>query len=761
MEKGARIASQPFAPSPSVGEVAHKTAYSVEELTAIQQAYRAMLADIRPFVNAREHLTLIDKAYRYCLEKYDGRRLVSGKAYMFHVIEMARIAVLEVGLGYISVAASFLHGMDYKENVDIKDLEKEFGKTVAVVLDGFSKISKLDTEKVAYNSDSFQVMFLSLIDDMRSVLLKIVHRVYDVRNPNDVSPERMAKYYHEIKYIYIPILHRLGLYKLKAELEEKLMLYENPEMFHEIEDKIAATQEARKQTAEDFIAHISEAINAELERTKRNGKYKYDYSIKWRLKSIPSIYAKMRAQNVPFEEVFDLMAARVIIRCALKDEQECCWSVYSAITNLYTPMPERLRDWITQPKASGYESLHTTVQYDDKLWFEVQIRTTRMDDIAETGQAAHYLYKGDKGTSEDWLLNVREVLENPGLVSFENSYRKLHKSDKIFIFTPEGDLKMLPVGSTVLDFAYEVHTKVGESCNGARINGRMVPIRHVLTNGDKLEIITSKKQSPRPDWLNAVITEKAKNKIRRYLKEQELKESELGKGMLQRRLKNWKLPFSETVVDMLVKEFKVENSLQLYHQISTEKIDIANVKHFLTSKFGENAEKAEKPIPELIESGKKDLQADKEEPLSIGEDIDHVTYKLAKCCNPIPGDHVFGFVTNEGTISIHRTNCPNAKSMQQRYGYRFINVKWNGIENNGSQATIRIYGRDVMGLLGKITKVISEDLEVNMKNIIFNSDKEGYFDGKIVLQISDVEALEQLIVRIKAIEGIMEVVRID
>ena len=733
--------------------------YTSLEILSIQQAYESMLDDIHPYVNAAEHLALIDKAYRYCLDKYDGRYMVSGKAYMLHLIEMSRIAVLEVGLGYVSVVASFLHGMDYKENVSIQELEKQFGKTVAVVLEDFSQISKLDTEKVAYNSDTFQVMFLSLVDDMRSVLLKIVHRVYDVRNQGDVDADRLAKYFHEIKYIYIPIVHRLGLYKLKAELEEKLMLYENPEMFHEIEAKINAMHEAHKKTAEKFIANISESIDNELERTKRNGKNKFAYTIKWRLKSIPSIYAKMKAQNVPFEEVYDLMAARVIIRCALKDEQECCWSVYSAITNIYDPMPERLRDWITQPKASGYESLHTTVKYDDKLWFEVQIRTTRMDDIAETGQAAHYLYKGEKGTSEEWLLNVREVLENPGLVSFENSYKKIYKSDKIFIFTPEGDLKQLPIGSTVLDFAYEVHTRVGETCNGARVNGRMVPIRHELANGDKVEIITSKKQSPRPDWLNVVVTEKAKNKIRRYLKEEELKESELGKGMLQRRLKNWKLPFSETVVDMLVKEYKLENSLQLYHQISTEKIDIADVKRFLTSKFGESTEKTEKSLPEQIET-KKELQAEGEESLCIGEDIDNVTYKLAKCCNPIPGDHVFGFVTSDGTISIHRVNCPNAKSLQQRYGYRIINVKWNGIET-GSQATIRIYGRDVIGLLGKITKVISDDLEVNMKNIIFNSDKEGFFEGKIVLQISDVEALEQLVARIKAIEGIMEVVRID
>ncbi len=731
------------------------------DLLAIQQAYQSMLDDIHPFVNANDHLALIDKAFRFCLEKYDGRYMASGKAYMFHLIEMGRIAVLEVGLGYISVAAAFLHGVDYKEDVSFLELEKRFGKTVAIVLEDFSELSKLDTEKVAYNSDNFQVMFLSLIDDMRAVLLKIVHRVYDVRNQSDVNADQLSKYFHEIKYIYIPILHRLGLYRLKAELEEKQMLYENPVTFHEIEGKIAATQETRRQTAEKFIARISEGIDAELERTKRNGKPRFAYSVKWRLKSVPSIYAKMKAQNVPFEEVYDLMAARVIIHCPLKDEQECCWSVYSAITNIYDPMPERLRDWITKPKATGYESLHTTVKYDDKLWFEVQIRTTRMDDIAETGQAAHYLYKGEKQTSEEWLLNVREVLENPGLVSFENSYRKIYKSEKIFIFTPEGDLKQLPVGSTVLDFAYEIHTQVGETCNGAQVNGRMVPIRHVLTNGDKVKIITNKKQSPNADWLSAVVTEKPKNKIRRYLLEQELKESEMGKGMLQRRLKNWKLPFSETVVDMLVKEFKLENALQLYHQISTEKIDIADVKRFLTAKFGESAEKAEKIVSGQIETSKKGQSSEMEESLSIGEDIENVTYKLAKCCKPIPGDHVFGFVTSDGTISIHRTNCPNAKSMQQRYGYRIINVKWRGVGEQGSQATIRIYGSDIMGLLGKITKVVSEDLEVNMKNIVLNSDKEGFFEGRIVLQIADEEALDVLIVRIKEIEGIMEVVRID
>jgi len=731
--------------------------YTIEEREAIQRAYESMLVDIRPNVYDPQKLKVVEDAYQFCLEKYDGKYMVSGKAYLFHLIELARIAVLEVGLGYMSVVAAFLHGITYKEGVDMAYLEERFGKRIAAVLKGFDKISALHTERVAYNSDNFRDLFLSLVEDMRTVLLKVAHRVYDVRNQQDVDADRLGKYFHEIKYIYIPIVHRLGLYKIKAELEEKLMLFENPEVFQEIKSKIEATEESRRHIAERFLTPIRNRLDSEI----KNGKYKFTYQIKWRVKSIPSIYAKMKAQNVPFEKVYDLLAARVIINCAPKDEIGYCWCVYADITNLYEPVPERMRDWITVPKASGYESLHATVKFDEKVFFEVQIRTTRMDEVAETGQAAHYLYKGDKQTSEDWLVGVRRVLENPELVSLDNSYKKNYKSDKIYIFTPEGDLKQLPQGSTVLDFAYEIHTRVGETCNGAKVNGRVVPIRHLLTNGDKVEIITNKKQSPNADWLNWVNTEKAKNKIRRFLKEEELKESELGKGLLFRRLKNWKLPMTEEVIESLVKEFKAENTLQLYHRIATEKIDLTDIKHFLETQQGHKEEKEERPQPEQNEANQKDNGLENGECLSIGEDIKNVKYKLAKCCNPIPGDKVFGFVTNEGNITIHRVNCPNAKSLQERYGYRIIKVRWNGIENGVSQATIRIYGNNMHGLLGKITKVVSEDMQVDMKNVSFNADKEGFFEGKVVLQISDIESLELLMDRIRAIEGILEVVRID
>lgn len=721
-----------------------------------------MLSDISPIVNDGAQLVAIDDAYRYAMEKYDGKYMVSGKAYMYHLIDMARIAVVEVGLAYVSVISSFLHGITYKANVSLSEIEAKFGKNVAVILDGFDKVSQIKTEKVAYNSDSFRVLFLSLVQDIRVVLLKVVHRLYDVRNQEDIDAERLKKYFDEIKYLYTPIAHRLGLYTIKAEFEEKVMLYEIPEVYREIEGKLKASQDKQKQTAESFLQPVVKALDAERERTKKGDTYKFSYSVKWRLKSIPSIYAKMKAQNVPFEQVYDLFAARIIVDCSLKDEKECCWIVYSIITNIYKPNLDRLRDWITIPKASGYESLHITVNYDEKTWFEVQIRTERMDKIAEEGQAAHYLYKakGSKPDSQEWLTKVREMLENPDQLLFQSSFQNTYKSDKIFIFTPEGDLKQLPIGSTVLDFAYEIHSRVGDTCNGARVNGRVVPIRYVLNNGDKVEIITSKKQSPRADWLNYVTTDKAKNKIRRFLKEEEMRESELGRGLLHRRLKNWKFPITEEVVNMLVKEFKVESTLQLYHEISTEQIDLADVKKFLTAEFAEKEEKQEKVLTEYVETGKKE-DGGKEECLSIGQDIDNVNYRLAKCCNPIPGDSVFGFVTTEGSITIHRSNCPNAKGLYQRYGYRIINVKWNGIDAGVSLATIRITGADVMGLLGKITKVVSEDLQVNMKNIVFNADKQGLFEGKIVLQIPNVESLDRLITKLKSINGINNVVRID
>lgn len=737
--------------------------YSNSELQNISREYAIMRDGIRgcPHID-EDGLRRIEEAYIFALVRYDGKYLESGKPYMLHLIEMAKIAVLEVGLGHTTVVCVFLHGITYKADVSLQEIEQRFGKNAAIIIDGFDKVSKLDLNRLSFQSDTFRKLFLSLVQDMRSVLLKIVHRLYDVRNQDDISPERLKAYIQEIKYLYIPVVHRLGLYIIKAEFEEKVMLYENPEIFREIEHKINATVEQQIDRAEKFLKPIKDDLDAERERTKKKDKYKFSYSVKWRTKSVPSIYAKMKAQNVSFEQVYDLFAVRIIIDCDEKDEKECCWMTYSIITNRYEPNLKRLRDWITIPKASGYESLHITVNQDGKYWVEVQIRTVRMDEVAEKGQAAHYIYKAKNTkpiSSEEWLIRVREMLENPEQMIFDEFYHdtKKNKSDKIFIFTPGNDLKQLPIGSTVLDFAYEIHTQVGDTCNGARVNGRVVPIRYVLNNGDKVEIIKSKKQSPRADWLNYVTTDKAKNKIKRFLQEEELREAEMGKELLLRRLKNWKIPFSDETISQLVKEYKLENALQLYHKISTEQIDLAAIKKILlndsdkdnkTSKVGEHTDTVKKPH-----------DTEQDNFLSIGDDIKNVNYKMAKCCNPLHGDDVFGFVTSEGVISIHRTNCPNAKSLQQRYGYRLMNVRWKKDQEQLSLTTLKIIGRDHIGLLRDITNVISSDLQVNMKNIALDSTDKDSFEGKIVVEISDIEALNKLIGRIKEIKGIEEVMR--
>lgn len=737
--------------------------YSNSELQNISREYSLMRETIYGCPHIDEQgLRSIEEAYLFALGKYDGKYLESGKPYMLHLIEMAKIAVLEVGLGYTTVVCVFLHGITYKAGVSLYDIEQRFGKNAAIIIDGFDKVSKLDLNRLSFQSDTFRKLFLSLVQDMRSVLLKVVHRLYDVRNQHDISPERLNAYIQEIKYLYIPVVHRLGLYIIKAEFEEKVMLYENPEIFHEIERKINATVEQQIDRAEKFLKPIKEDLDAERERTKKKDRYKFSYSVKWRTKSVPSIYAKMKAQNVSFEQVYDLFAVRIIIDCDEKDEKECCWMTYSIITNRYEPNLKRLRDWITIPKASGYESLHITVNQDDKYWVEVQIRTVRMDEVAEKGQAAHYLYKAKNAkpiSSEEWLIRVREMLENPEQMIFDEFYHdtKKNKSDKIFIFTPSNDLKQLPIGSTVLDFAYEIHTQVGDTCNGAKVNGRVVPIRYVLNNGDKVEIIKSKKQSPRADWLNYVTTDKAKNKIKRFLQEEELREAELGKELLLRRLKNWKIPFSDDTISQLVKEYKLENALQLYHKISIEQIDLVSIKKILLNDSDKDNKtpKAGEPTEPI----KKSHDNDQDNFLSIGDDIKNVNYKMAKCCNPLHGDDVFGFVTSEGVISIHRTNCPNAKSLQQRYGYRLMNVRWKKDQDQLSLTTLKIIGRDHIGLLRDITNVISSDLQVNMKNIALDSTDKDSFEGKIVIEISDIEALNKLISRLKEIKGVDDVIR--
>ncbi|PKP54197.1 MAG: RelA/SpoT family protein [Bacteroidetes bacterium HGW-Bacteroidetes-1] len=726
---------------------------SMTDQQMIQQAFQQLLGSLDKTVSAEEK-ELIKQAFQEASTLYEGKMLASGKPMIMHYLEVARIAVVEIGLRTSTVIAALLHGMEVSGYEKSVQLETRYNKDVSIIIKGFRKISELPTERLSFHSDQFRKLFLSLIEDIRVILLKVAHRLYDLRSPEDSNGKKIEKFILEVKHFYIPITHRLGLYSIKAEFEERVMRFENPSMFDSISEKIKASKDKQ----DLFMSHLIQPIEEQL---KEQG---LDCSIKWRTKSIPSIWAKMRDQNVDFEQVYDLFAMRIITRSSPKKEKEDCWRVYSIVTNLYSPNPKRLRDWITTPKASGYESLHTTLKAPDDKWVEVQIRSERMDIVAEKGQAAHWMYKEQQGKkeAEDWLNQVRDVLDNPDQIRFDSYKRKQNQYDKIFIFTPNGDLKQLNGGSTVLDFAYEVHTQVGSTCNGARVNNRIVPIRHVLQNGDKVEILTSKKQSPKHDWLGFVNTDRAKSKIKRYLKEEELKEAEIGKGLLLRKLKNWKITYSDDIINHLVKYYKTSSSVQLYHMIATEKLNLVELKKHLVSLSSDEKVSARHEQTEQPQEVKHSLKSDsKDDFLLIDDNISNVNFKLAKCCNPIPGDDVFGFVTINTGITIHRTSCPNALRLKTRYGYRFLKVKWKEAKDNPTfQAAIRVVGQDTLGLVGEITKLISNDLKVIMRSISFDS-RDGRFNGKILLQIKDTDHLDQLIHRISKVQGVERVTRID
>ena len=726
-----------------------------KENQQIVSAYNKLKKLLIP-TTEKEILLKVDEAFKLVSELYKNKQLPSGKAYALHLCELALIAVEELGMGSSTVIAAFLHGSDQKTSLNLQQIQSQFGVSVALIIEGFNKVSNLQTERLSYQSDNFRKLFLSLVEDIRVVLLKIAHRIYDLRNPEDVLPGRMEMYYHEVKHLYIPIAHRLGLYLIKAEFEEKVMRFEHPDIYLAISEKIAATKAKQEILMQQFIQPIQRELMVQG----------FDCNIKWRTKSISSIYAKMKAQNVEFEQVYDIFAIRIITKSPIKKEKEDCWRIYSIVTDIYPPNPKRLRDWITTPKASGYESLHTTVQMTDGKWVEVQIRTERMDQIAEKGQAAHWQYKDSSGKmdTEEWLNQVRDILENPDQINFDYSYRNSNKyqSDKIFIFTPNGDLKQLPKGSTVLDFAYEVHTQVGSSCNGARVNNRIVPIRHELQNGDRVEVMTSKKQCPKTDWLNFVVTDRARSKIKRYLREEELKEAEIGKAMLFRKLKNWKIANFDEVVNKLVKQYKTASSIELYHGIATDTIDLIGLKKFLHEEITLPSKAINEPQENLPDENKKqETSRQKDDYLVIDETLSNVNYRLAKCCNPIPGDNVFGFVTIGGGITIHRLGCPNSRRLKENYPYRLMQVRWKeSIDSSGFQTALRISGKDTLGLVGEITKVISSDMKVNMRSISFDT-RDGRFDGRLVLQIKDTDHLEQLIYRLGKISGIERVQRVD
>lgn len=719
--------------------------YTKEEVAIIDVAFKIFIRSVSKVMDS-EQIGYIDKAYRLALDKYDGKKTLSGGLYLLSLIEMADIAANEIGLRSKTVVGIFLHEIMQKSDITIEYIKQHFGDRTALIVEGYDKISNIQTNKVSFQSEQFRRLYLSLIEDIRVLLIKIIHLLYDMRHCENVDPQYFKTCLKEVKYLCIPIVHRLGLYEVKKEFEEKVMIYENPAEFEDIKNKIRVSSSEQEQLMENFLRPIRKALDDEH----------IDTYIKWRTKSVPSIYEKMKTNNLPFEQIFDIFAVRIIIKNSKpKDEKTDCWRVYSIVTNIYQPNPKRLRDWITTPKVSGYESLHTTVQAD-KNWIEVQIRTERMDEVAEKGSAAHWQYKGrkTKQTTDEWLNQVREILESPQYGKLDDRLSSSCKSDKIYVFTPNGDLKQLPVGATVLDFAFDIHTQIGSQCAGANVNGKLQPIRYELHSGDRVEVLTNKKQAPKADWLNVVTTDKAKSRIKRYLKDQEMKEAEIGSALFYRRLKNWKIVYTDKLLSDILKEYNLSSGIEFYHLIATEKIDIIRLKDFILSLYVDKDVKNER-----TEDGVKEkCQETKASEVFIGNNLNDLAFKVAKCCNPLPGEKVIGFISINGGVTIHRLNCNNIKALKKSYPYRIIDVRWNDQSSAISDVTINIIGDNKLGLLGTVSNTIKE-LNINIVNANFET-KENKFVGKLVLQVNSSDKLEQLLERLKSLNGVSDVIRV-
>ena len=720
--------------------------YSEKEILEIEKSYNELVQLVGETMTLEE-VGFIGKAYDLCCSKYDGMRMRSGRPMMLHVLEVAKICYSEMGMHSKTIVCALLHNITKVSDVTFDYIKEQFGERVALILKGLIKVMSLNMSQISTQSDTFRKLFLSMVDDIRVVMLIIAHCLSNCRNQGDIDAT-VDKFFEITKYLVIPIVHRLGLYNIKKDLEEAVMIHENPKEFEEIKEKISISHVMQEEKMANFLLPIRQELSKEG----------FDYTIKWRTKSIPSIFAKMKAQNVPFEQVYDLFAVRIIINNSkIKEEKADCWKVYSIVTNLYQPNPQRLRDWITKPKASGYESLHTTVK-NGVDWVEVQIRTSRMDEIAEKGNASHWSYKShnDKHqTADEWLNQIRGILEATDQSDFnplDDKRAAKGKSDKMYIITPQGEVKQLPVGSTILDFAFEVHSQVGSHCIGARVNGKMQPIRYVLNNGDRVEIQISKRQTPKADWLNYVNTEKAKSKIRRFLKDEEMKEAELGSSIFHRKLKNWKIAFNDKIFTELLKKYDCESGIEFYHYIATNQIDLAELKTFILSQM------EEKEVRKVEEEQRKDKPVENDsDAMSIGANINGFAFKMAKCCNPIPGDNVCGFVNVGGGITIHRVNCKNAIAMKKRYPYRLVDVKWQG--DVPSRATIRVVAKDSFGILSDITEVMKQ-MEINIIDASMGT-RNGLYEGRFVVHVSSVNYLEQLIRKLRALPNVNEVQRID
>ena len=723
-----------------------------KEKRLILKEYRNLLRGLKEGMTASERKQ-IRLAFEMALDAHANMRRKSGEPYIIHPLKVAQIVVNEMGLGATAAICALLHDVVEDTELTLDDIKREFGIKVAKIIDGLTKVSGVFDLTSSIQAENFKKLLLTLADDVRVILIKIADRLHNMRTMDSMPRKKQLKIASETLYLYAPLAHRLGFYAIKSELEDLGMKYQESEAYRDIARRLAETKRERNRYMNEFMKPIKERIDKDGFHVEMYG----------RPKSIYSIYNKMRNKSVSFDEVYDLFAIRIIIDTPLEKEKADCWKVYSIVTELYHPNPDRLRDWISTPKANGYESLHTTVMGPKGRWVEVQIRTKRMDEIAEKGFAAHWKYKegsNDKAL-DTWLREIRELLRNPefNALEFLDDFRLNLFSKEIYVFTPKGDLKILPQGATALDFAFEIHTAVGNHCIGAKVNHKLVPISYILNNGDQVEIITSKKQHPNEDWLGFLVTSRARSKVKNSLKEEKRKIAIDGKEQLERKLRSVKAEFNDRNIQVLMEYYHQPTSLELYYRIATKDITLKELKDFtvLGGKFTPPESDKQNHIDlDRLEK----IATTNAELLIFDNAMDHIQYSLAKCCNPIVGDDVFGFITiNEG-IKIHKTSCPNATELMSKYGYRIVKTRWTQQKDIAFLTGIRVTGLDDVGLVNKVTHIISGDLKLNMQSLTMDA-KDGIFEGMIRVYVNNTEQLNVLLKKLRAMKGVISVVRVE
>ncbi|MBO98460.1 MAG: RelA/SpoT family protein [Flavobacteriales bacterium] len=692
----------------------------------------------------------IRKAFNLAVDAHKNMRRKSGEPFIYHPLAVAHIAAKEVGLGKTSIICALLHDVVEDTDYTLDDINNVFGKKTTKIIDGLTKIQEVFDKNVSLQAENFRKMLLTLSDDVRVILIKLCDRLHNMRTLDSMPKAKQLKIASETLYLYAPLAHRLGLYPMKTELEDLGLKFTKSEVYKAIAEKLQETKEERRK----YILKFSKPIKLKLNEQNIN------FSIKGRPKSIFSIRNKIVNKGVDFDNVFDKFAVRIVVDTTLEKEKSDCWKIYSIVTDFYKPNPDRLRDWISTPKENGYESLHTTVMGEDGKWVEVQIRSKRMDEIAEKGYAAHWKYKqqGSKENSLDnWIEKIRELLENPesNAIDFIDDFKMNLYSGEIYIFTPNGDLKTLPKGATALDFAFEIHTDIGIRCMGVKVNGKLVSLSHKLNSGDQVEVITSSKQRASNDWLRFVKTSRAKSKIKSALKEDKKKIAIIGKEIAERKLKHLKLKLSDKIETELIKHFKSGDSLELYFRFGTGAIANTEIKNFVNLKNRGWYQTIKNkiygpPVPKFPK--------DSEKIIVFNEEDELLDYKLAKCCNPIPGDHIFGFLTVIEGIKVHRSDCPNAIQMRSNFSYRILPGKWVNKQEIDFVATINLKGIDRLGLMNKVTQIISNQMNVNIKSMNITTE-DGLFEGIITLKVHNVAFLKELTKKLEKVESITSITR--